>query len=82
LLDQLKSTFSGVTSSPLTGTVSGLPAEGYTLKFSHMGVPMTGAILSFKSAKASFTVYTQAADADLSAIQPAFDVIKTSLTVR
>lgn len=82
LLDEMKRQFSGVTATATTGTVGGFAAEGYTIKFSQSGVPITGVILSFKGAKASFTVYTQAADADLSSVQPSFDVIKTSLVVK
>jgi hypothetical protein len=82
LLDDLTKKFSGATSTPLTGTVAGLAAEGYTMKFTVQGLPMTGTILSFRGAKSSLRLYTQAADEDLAAMQPAFDVIKNTLVVK
>lgn len=82
LLDTLKKQYAGATSAPLTGTVAGASAEGYTLTFTHMGVPMTGVILSFRAGASSFTMYTQAADDDLPLRQPAFDLVKNTLVVR
>jgi hypothetical protein len=81
-LDAMKKQFPNVTATALTGTVGGYTAEGYTLKFSYMGVPMTSTILSFRGGKSSFTLYTQAADEDLSAVQPGFDLIKNTLVVK
>ncbi len=86
LLDKLSKAFSsergGTTNTPLTGKVGGTTAEGYTMKFTHQGLPMTGVILSWRSGKSSLTMYTQAADEDLSAVQPRFDVVKNTLVVR
>jgi len=82
LLDTMTKQFSGAKATPLVGTVGGLAAEGYTMKFAYMGVPMTSTILAFRGGKTSLTLYTQAADEDLSAVQPGFDVVKNTLVVK
>jgi hypothetical protein len=82
LLETMKKQFSGATVTALKGTVGGIAADGYALTFTYMGTPMTSSILSFRGGKSSFTLYTQAADADLGAVQPGFDLIKNTLVVK
>ena len=83
LLDTMKKQFGGATVTTLKGTVAGgIDAEGYRMTFTFKGVPMTSTILSFRGGKSSFTLYTQAADANLGAVQPGFDLIKNTLVVK
>ena len=82
LLETMKKQFSGATVTPLKGSAGGIDAEGYRLTFTYMGVPMTSTILSFRGGKSSFTLYTQATDASLGAVQPGFDLIKNTLVVK
>ena len=82
LLDAMQKLFAGATATPITGTIAGYPAEGYTLAFTVQGVPMTGTILSFRGDKASFTWYTQAANEDMPAVQPGFDLVRNTLVVK
>ena len=82
LLDGMKQKFPDATATPLTGTIGGFPAQGYTMKFTYMGVPMTSTILAFCGGPFCFTLYTQAADEDWSNLQPAFDVLKSTLVVQ
>jgi hypothetical protein len=82
LLDELQGQFTGAAATPITGTIASYPAEGYTLTFTYLGVPMTGTILAFRGDKASFTWYTQSANEDLPAVQPGFDLVKNTLVVR
>jgi len=81
-LDALKKQAGSVSATPLATTVNGVPAEGYTVKFSSGGVPTTGVILSLRGGRSAVTLYTQAADADLSVMQARFDVVKNTLVVR
>jgi len=82
LLDAMQKQFTGATATPITGTIAGYPAEGYSLTFTYLGVPMTGTILSFRGDKASFTWYTQSANEDLPAVQPGFDLVRNTLVVK
>lgn len=82
LRETMTKQFAGVTATPLTGTVGAFAAEGYALTFSYMGVPMSGSILSFRSGELAYTLYTQAADADLGQVQPGFDLVKTTFAVK
>ena len=82
LLETMKKQCGGATVTALTGTAGGIAADGYTMKFTYTATPMTATILSFRGGKSSFTLYTQAADADLGAVQPGFDLIKNTLVVK
>jgi len=82
ILDNLKGQFPGAAARPATGKVGGFDAEGYAMSFIHRGVPFTAHILSFRGGRLSFTLVTQAADAQMSSVQPGFDLIKNTLVVK
>lgn len=75
----MRDEYEGLEHEAVTETISGHDLVGYDLSFFYLDLTSTASVRAVRTDQATFTVYSQAEDREMSQVRPVFLAMTTSL---